>query len=67
MTVEKMRLMTKADFYHQDLNLVAADDTCRFVAFCMYRLDPLTGIAEMEAVDVHPDFRDLGLEKALPL
>ncbi|MHA2119105.1 MAG: GNAT family N-acetyltransferase [Candidatus Thorarchaeota archaeon] len=65
MTVEKMIFMTKAEFYLQDLSLIVADDTGRFVGFCMYRLDPLTGIAEMEAIGAHPDFRDLGLEKAL--
>jgi hypothetical protein len=65
MTLDKMRWMTKAEFYHQDLNLIVADDTGRFVGFCMYRLDPLTGIAEMEALGAHPDFRNLGLEEAL--
>jgi len=65
MTVEKMRFMTQAGFYHQDLNLIVADDTGRFVGFCMYRLDPLTRIAEIEALGVHPDFLDLGLEEAL--
>ena len=65
MTVEKMKFMTKAEFYHQDLNLVAVNEEDRFVAFCMYRLDPLTQIGEMEAVDVHPDYRNLGLESAL--
>ena len=65
MTLEKMRWMTKADFYHQDLNLIAADDTGRFVGFCMYRLDSLTAIAEIEALGAHPDFRNMGLEEAL--
>jgi ribosomal protein S18 acetylase RimI-like enzyme len=65
MTLEKMRFMTKAEFYHQDLNLIVADGAGRFVAFCMYRLDPLTGVAEMEALGAHPEFRNLGLEEAL--
>jgi len=65
MTLEKMRFMTKAEFYHHDLNLVAVDNTGRFVGFCMYRLDPLTGIAEIEALDTHPDFNNLGIEEAL--
>ncbi len=65
MTLEKMRFMTQAEFYHQDLNLAMVDDSDRFVGFCMYRLDPLTGIAEMEALGTHPDFRNLGLEEAL--
>lgn len=65
MTLEKMRFMTQAEFYHHDLNLAAVDDTGRFVGFCMYRLDPLTGIAEIEALDTRPDFNNLGIEEAL--
>lgn len=65
MTIEKMRFMTQAEFYHQDLTLAAVDDSGRFVGFCMFRLDPLTNIAEMELLDVHPDFRNQGLEEAM--
>lgn len=65
MTIEKMRFMTRAEFYHKDLNLVVVDHDDSFVGFCMYRLDPLTRIAEMEALGAHPDFVDLGLESAL--
>ena len=31
----------------------------------MYRLDPSTGITEMEALGTLPDFRNKGLEEAL--
>jgi hypothetical protein len=65
MTIEKMKFMTKAEFYHPDLNLVVVDESDKFVSFCMCRLDPLTGIAEIEAVDARPDHSDLGLEAAL--
>jgi len=65
MTLEKMRWMTEAEFYHQDLNLAVADEKDRFVGFCMYRLDPITGIAEMESLGAHPDSSDLELEEAL--
>ncbi|TFG29634.1 GNAT family N-acetyltransferase [Candidatus Thorarchaeota archaeon] len=65
MTLEKMIFMTQAEFFHPDLNLVVVDDTDMFVGFCMYRLDPLTGITEMEALGVRPNFQDLGLEEAL--
>ena len=65
MTLEKMRFMTQAEFFHPDLNLVVVDDTDMFVGFCMHRLDPLTGISEMEALGVRPGFEDLGLEEAL--
>ena len=65
MTLEKMRFMTKADFYHQDLTLVATNDADRFVGFCMYRFDPTTSVAEMEILGAHPDFENLGLGEAL--
>ncbi len=65
MTIEKMRFMAKADFYHHDLTLVVTDDADKFVGFCMYRFDPSTSIAEMEILGVRPDFENLGLEEAL--
>jgi ribosomal protein S18 acetylase RimI-like enzyme len=65
MTLKKMIFMTQAEFYHPDLHLAAADSTGKFVGFCMYRLDPLTGIAEIEAIDAHPDFTNQGIEEAL--
>ncbi|TFH07829.1 MAG: hypothetical protein E4H14_07680, partial [Candidatus Thorarchaeota archaeon] len=65
MTLEKMKFMTQAEYYHEDLTLATVDDLGRFVGFCMYRLDPLTKIAEIELLDVHPDFRNLGLEEAM--
>jgi ribosomal protein S18 acetylase RimI-like enzyme len=65
MTLQKMRFMTQAEFYHGDLNLVMIDHDGSFVGFCMYRLDPLTKIAEMEALGVHPDLEDWGLESVL--
>ncbi|NHI88835.1 MAG: GNAT family N-acetyltransferase [Candidatus Thorarchaeota archaeon] len=65
MTLQKMKFMTQAEFYHRDLNLVMINHDGSFVGFCMYRLDPLTRIAEMEALGVHPDFEGWGLESAL--
>ena len=65
MTLEKMRFMAQAEFFHPDLNLVVVDDRDVFVGFCMYRLDSVTGITEMEAVGVRPSFENLGIEGAL--
>ena len=65
MTIEKMKFMAEADFYHHDLTLVVTDDEDRFVGFCMYRYDSSTSIAEIELLGVRPDFENLGLEKAL--
>ena len=65
MTLEKMKFMTQAEFYHADLNLAATDEAGTFVGFCMYRLDPLTNIVEMESLDTRPGFNNLGIEEAL--
>ncbi len=65
MTVEKMKFMSKAEFFHQDLNLVAVTEDDDFIAFSMYRLDPLTNIAELEILGVHPALSHIGLETAL--
>ncbi|MGY5853998.1 MAG: hypothetical protein RTU92_10560, partial [Candidatus Thorarchaeota archaeon] len=65
MTVEKLKFMSEAEFYHQDLNLIAVTEERRFAAFCTYRLDPLTNIAEMELIGSHPEFSNMGLESAL--
>ena len=64
-TVEKMRFMAQAQFYRDDLHLVAIDRDGRFVAFCFYRIDPLTKIAEVEAVGSRQEVANLGLEKVL--
>ncbi|MFW9954318.1 MAG: GNAT family N-acetyltransferase [Candidatus Thorarchaeota archaeon] len=65
MTLERMRFMTQAEFFYHDLHLVATTQEDEFVGFCIYRLDPLTKIAEVEGLGIHPDFTGLGLEKAL--
>jgi hypothetical protein len=65
MTLEKMRFMTHAEFWHADLNLTAVDNNGRFIGFCMYRLDPVTKIVEVEALDTRQDYYNLGIEEAL--
>jgi ribosomal protein S18 acetylase RimI-like enzyme len=65
MTIEKMRFMAEADFYHHDLTLVVTDDADNFVGFCMYRYDSMTSVAEIEILGVSPDFENIGLEEAL--
>lgn len=65
MTLEKLKFMTRAEFFYPDLHLLATTEDGDFVGFCMYRLDPLAKIAEMEGLGVLPSFTGLGLEKAL--
>ncbi|MHA2423258.1 MAG: hypothetical protein ACXAEF_00590 [Candidatus Thorarchaeota archaeon] len=64
-SVDRMKFLASAEFYRDDLNLVVADNTGRFVGFCMFRLDPLTQIAEVEAVGTFPNFANMGLEEAM--
>lgn len=65
MNVERMRFLAEAEFYRDDLNLIVADNIGRFVGFCMFRLDPLSKIAEIEAVGTYPTFANQGLEEAM--
>ncbi|MFW9846887.1 MAG: GNAT family N-acetyltransferase, partial [Candidatus Thorarchaeota archaeon] len=48
-----------------DLDIVAVDPEGKFAAFCTVRIDPLSKIAELEPVGTHPDYRKLGLGKAV--
>lgn len=65
MTIDRMRFMAKAEFYRDDLHLVAVDEHGKFAAFCFYRLDPLTRIAEVEGVGARKEFEGMGLEETL--
>ncbi|UCE13994.1 MAG: GNAT family N-acetyltransferase [Candidatus Heimdallarchaeota archaeon] len=66
MTEQRFRLFATASFYNQDLDLVVvAPDGVTFTAFCTIRMDPLSRIAELEPVGTHPNYRRLGLAKAV--
>jgi len=65
MTKEQLMLYRTASFYREDLDIVAVGPDGRFVAFCTVRIDPLSKIAELEPVGTHPDYRQLGLAKAV--
>jgi len=65
MTVEKLLFMHQAEFYSPDLDLIAVAPNSEFAAFCMFRFDPLTKIAELEIIGAKQEYKNLGLEKAL--
>lgn len=65
MSKELLALYSTASFYQEDLDLVAVAPDGRFAAFCTARIDPLSKIAELEPVGTHPDYRRLGLAKAV--
>lgn len=65
MTEKRFKLFTSASFYQKDLDLVVVAPDETFAAFCTVRLDPESRIGEFEPVGTHPNYRKLGLGKAL--
>jgi len=52
-------------FYRQDLDLVAVTPDGTFASFCTFRVDPISRITSLEPMGTLPNFRRLGLAKAL--
>lgn len=65
MTRRTAKTYSTASFYHKDLDLVAVDRQGSFAAFCTVRIDPVSRMAELEPVGTHPDYRKLGLARAV--
>ena len=65
MTEELARLYTEGSFYHEELDLVIKAPDGSFAAFVTVRIDPVSKMAELEPVGTHPDYRGLGLGKAV--
>ena len=65
MSKELLQLYSTASFYHEDLDIIAVDPDGKFAAFCTARIDPLSKIAELEPVGTHPNYRKLGLARAV--
>ena len=57
--------ITRRSFYKQDLDLVAIAPDGTFASFCTFRMDPISKITNLEPVGTHPNYRKLGLAKAL--
>jgi len=57
--------ITRCSFYKQDLDLVAVAPDETFASFCTFRMDPISKITNLEPVGTHPNYRKLGLAKAL--
>jgi predicted N-acetyltransferase YhbS len=64
-TADVLEEMVKKSFYKQDLDLVATNQDGDIVAFCTFRMDPISKITQLEPTGTHPDYRGLGLAKAL--
>lgn len=57
--------ITRCSFYKQDLDLVAVAPDGTFASFCTFRMDPISKITNLEPVGTNPNYRKLGLAKAL--
>ena len=64
-TAEILEGIASLSFYHEDLDLVAVAPDGSIASFCTFRVDPPSGITELEPMGTHPDYRGLGLAKAL--
>ena len=64
-TAEVLEGIASLSFYHEDLDLVAVAPDGNIASFCTFRVDPPSRITELEPMGTHPDYRGLGLAKAL--
>lgn len=65
-TAEILELITSYTFYNQDLDLVViAPDNKTIAGFCTFRIDPKSKITQLEPMGILPDYRKIGLAKAL--
>jgi len=65
MTERLARVYASAQFYNADLDLVVVAPSGEFASFVMVRIDPVSRMAELEPVGTHPDYRRLGLARAV--
>lgn len=67
MTPNMAKIYSEAEFYTPELDIVAVAPDESFAAFTTGRMDPVSKIAELEPVGVHPEHRRKGLGKAVVL
>lgn len=60
-----VRFLASSSWYNQELDLVAVDTEDNFASVCTFRMDPASRITELEPMGTHPNYRRLGLGKAL--
>jgi predicted N-acetyltransferase YhbS len=64
-TAEVLEWIASCSFYREELDLVAVTTDGTIASFCTFRLDPNSKIISLEPMGTNPDFRRLGLGKAL--
>lgn len=66
-TMKLLQIYRSAEFYTDELDIVTVAPDGTFAAFATGRMDPISKLAEIEPVGVHPDHRRKGLGKAVVL
>ncbi|MFW9996735.1 MAG: GNAT family N-acetyltransferase [Candidatus Odinarchaeota archaeon] len=64
-TAEVLEWIANCSFYREEIDLVAVTPDGIIASFCTFRLDPHSKITSLEPMGTNPDFRRLGLGKAL--
>ena len=64
-TADTLEGIARGSFYIRDLDLVAEAPDGSIASFCTFRVDPVSRATELEPMGTHPDYRGLGLAKAL--
>ncbi len=64
-TAGVLEWLSNCTFYKEELDLVAVTPAGIIASFCTFRFDPNSRIISLEPMGTNPDFRKLGLGKAL--
>ena len=64
-TEEVLEELSRASFYRGDLDLVAVAPGGDVASFCTFRMDPPSRVTELEPMGTLPEYRRMGLAKAL--
>jgi ribosomal protein S18 acetylase RimI-like enzyme len=60
-----LEINATASYYNSELDLVVVDEQDKIVSFCTFRLDPPTGLTELEPMGTLPEYRNMGIGRAL--
>ncbi len=64
-TAEVLEWLASCSFYKEELDLVVVTPEDIIASFCTFRLDPNSHILSLEPMGTNPDYRGLGLGKAI--
>jgi GNAT superfamily N-acetyltransferase len=64
-TREVLDGLSRASFYRGDLDLVAVAPGGDIASFCTFRVDPPSRVTELEPMGTLPEYRGMGLAKAI--